>query len=190
MSVKQKIALGSIASVLSVIATMHPGELQTSERGLKHVAQWEQYATQTYLDSIGVPTIGLGATRWLDGKPPKPGQTADKFQAASLYVRDITVAEDCVRDRMQGNSMPQSVFDASVSLVHNTGCAGATYNRKTKKKTNIRLQAEAGNWAQVCYRMGDFIYAGGKVSNGLKNRRAGDQALCIEDLSNVSLSRY
>ena len=121
MSVKQKIAIGSIASVLSVIATMHPGELQTSERGLKHIAQWEQYATRTYLDSIGVPTIGLGATRWLDGKPPKPGQTADKFQAASLYVRDITVAEDCVRDRMQGNSMPQSVFDASVSLVHNTG---------------------------------------------------------------------
>lgn len=190
MSVKQKVALGSIASVLAVISTLHPNELQTSERGLKHIAQWEQYGTRTYLDSIGVPTIGLGATRWLDGKPPKPGQEADKFQAAQLFIRDIKVAEKCVMERLDGKYMPQSVWDASVSLIHNTGCAGATYNRKTKSKTNLRLQAEAHNWAKVCYRMGDFIYAGGKVSKGLVNRRTSDQKLCIEDLPNVSIARY
>lgn len=189
MSVKQKVALGSIASVLAVISTLHPNELQTSDRGLKHIAQWEQYATRTYLDSVGVPTIGLGATIWLDGKRPKAGQEADKFQAAQLFIRDIKVAEKCVLDRLDGKYMPQSVFDATVSLIHNTGCAGATYNKKRKGKTNLRLQAEAHNWSQVCYRMGDFIYAGGKVSPGLKNRRAGDQALCIEDLPNVSITR-
>lgn len=182
MSVKQKVALGSIAAVLSVISTMYPNELKTSERGLQHIAQWEQYGTRTYLDSIGVPTIGLGATRWLDGKPPKPGQTADKFEAAQLYIRDVKVAEKCVMERLDGALMPQSVFDASVSLIHNTGCAGATYNRKRNAKTNLRLQAEAGNWKQVCYRMGDFIYAGGVVSKGLVNRRAADQKLCLEDL--------
>lgn len=189
MSIKQKIALGSIASVLSIIATVYPNELKTSDRGLQHIAQWEQYATRTYLDSVGVPTIGLGATMWLDGKRPKQGQEATDFQAAQLFIRDIKVAEKCVLERLDGAAMPQSVFDASVSLIHNTGCAGATYNPKRKAKTNLRLQAEAHNWSQVCYRMGDFIYAGGRVSKGLVNRRTADQRLCLEDLPNVSLNR-
>lgn len=189
MGIKQRVALGSVAAVLSVISTLYPNELKTSQRGLEHIAQWEQYGTRTYLDSVGVPTIGLGATRWFDGKAPVTGQKADEFQAAQLFIRDIKVAEKCVIDRLDGEFMPQSVFDASVSLIHNTGCAGATYNPKRKSKTNLRLQAEAHNWSQVCYRMGDFIYAGGSISPGLKNRRAGDQALCIEDLPNVSLSR-
>lgn len=182
MGMKQRLAYCSIGAVLSIIATVYPNELKTSERGLAHIAKWEQCVSCTYKDHIGVSTIGMGATRDFNGKAPQPGRKLSDDEVARLFIRDIKSAERCVLERMDGAAMPQSVFDASVSLIHNTGCAGATYNSKRKAKTNLRLQAEAHNWKQVCYRMGDFIYAGGVVSKGLVNRRADDQKLCLEDL--------
>lgn len=182
MSIKHRLAYCSIASVLGIIATEYKGEMQTSAEGLAHIAKWEQCVSCTYKDHVGVPTLGMGSTRDFNGKPPVMGRKATDDEVARLYMRDVKEAEQCVNKRMGGRNMPQSVFDASVSIVYNVGCAGTTWNNKRKAQTNIRLAANAGDWSQVCYHMGGFIYAGGKVSNGLKNRRAGDQALCIKDL--------
>lgn len=182
MSIKQRLAYCSIATVLGVIATQYPNELHTSQEGLAHIAKWEQCVSCTYKDHIGVSTIGLGATKDFDGKAPVPGRKLSDDEVARLFMRDIKVAEKCVIDKLNGRWMPQSVFDASVSLIHNTGCPNATYNRKAQRYTQLRFQAEAYNWNQVCYRMGDFIYAGGQKSTGLINRRTDDQRLCLKDL--------
>ena len=182
MTVKQQVAYGSIAAVLTLIATAYPTELKTSAEGLEHIAQWEKFATSTYLDHVGVPTIGVGSTRWFDGKAPKRSQTASVDEAARLFIRDIKEAEQCVRGRMQGDKMPQKVFDAAVSLVYNVGCSGVTWNVKANRMTNIRLQANAYNWTKVCYHLGDFVYSGGKRTQGLVNRRTAEQAYCLSGL--------
>lgn len=179
---KKKLLTCSVGAILGLIASFHPGELKTSQRGLEHIANWEACIYCTYKDSVGVDTIGLGATRWLDGKTPAPGQVATDRQVAELYVRDIKVNEQCVKDRLNGNKMPQSVFDASVSMVHNNGCSGTTWNPRTQKMTQLRANALAGNWVGVCDRMMDFVNAGGKFSKGVYNRRFADRALCMEDL--------
>lgn len=184
-TIRKSLVYCSITAVLGLLTTVYPNELHTSQEGLKHIASFEQCVSCTYQDHVGVSTIGIGSTRSFDGKPPKPGETLTNEQVAILFGRDIEQAENCVMSKMNGSNMPQSVFDASVSLVYNVGCAGTTWNAKYQRPTNIARQAQARNWPQVCYYMGDFIYADGQVSNGLKNRRAGDQALCLKDIGNV-----
>ena len=179
---KKKLITCSVGAVLALVATLFPGELKTSKRGQEHIAKWEACIACTYKDSVGVDTIGLGATRWVDGKAPAPGQVATNAQIAQLFMRDLKVNEQCVIDRMNGRKMPQSVFDASVSMVHNLGCSGATWNAKTQKPTQMRTNALSGDWQGTCDRMMDFTYAGGKKSPGLVNRRTADRNLCIEDL--------
>lgn len=182
MGVKQRIIACSVGAVVALVGALFPGELKTSKRGQTHIANWEACIRCTYQDSVGVNTIGLGATRGLDGKAPAQGQVITDAQVAELFVRDLKVNEKCVMERMNGARMPQSVFDASVSLVHNVGCAGATWNAKKQTKTVIRLYAEKGNWPAVCDAMTQFVFAGGKKLPGLVNRRNGDKALCMEDL--------
>lgn len=184
-TIRKSLVYCSITAVLGLVTTVYPNKLHTSPEGLRHIANFEQCVSCTYQDHIGKSTIGIGSTTSFDGRAPKPGESLSNEQVALLFARDISVAENCVMSKMNGEHMPQSVFDASVSLVYNVGCAGTTWNAKYKRPTNIALQAQARNWPQVCYYMGDFIYAGGKVSNGLKNRRAGDQALCLKDIGNV-----
>ncbi|AZF88109.1 endolysin [Pectobacterium phage Arno160] len=182
MAVRQAILYGSIAAVLSTVAVNYPGELATSPEGLENIAQWEKYATRTYLDGVGVPTIGVGSTRWFDGRAPRSSQTASVDEAARLFIRDVKEAEKCVKERMSGNLMPQKVFDSAVSLVYNVGCSGVTWNPKYNRQTNIRLQANAYNWTKVCYHLGDFIYSGGKRTQGLVNRRTAEQAYCLRGI--------
>lgn len=182
MSLKKKLITCSVGAVLGLVATLFPGQLKTSQRGQEHIAKWEACIKCTYKDSVGVSTIGLGATKWTDGKAPAQGQVATDAQVAELFVRDLKVNEKCVIDRMNGNKMPQSVFDASVSLVHNVGCNGATWNAKAKRKTVIRVYAEKENWPAVCDAMMQFTFAGGKQLPGLVNRRSADRTLCREGL--------
>lgn len=185
-TIRKSLVYCSITAVLGLLTTVYPNKLHTSKEGLRHIASFEQCVSCTYKDHVGVSTIGIGSTRSFDGRSPKPDERLTDEQVALLFGRDIEQAENCVMDKMNGAHMPQSVFDASVSLVYNVGCQGTTWNSKYKRPTNIALQAKARNWPQVCYYMGDFIYAGGKVSNGLKNRRAGDQAICLKDIGNVN----
>lgn len=184
-TIRKTLVYCSLTAVLGLLTTVYPNKLKTSPEGLAYIGGFEKCVSCTYQDHVGVSTIGIGSTRSFDGKPPKPGEQLTNEQVAILFGRDIEQAEQCVMTKLNGEYMPQSVFDASVSLVYNVGCAGTTWNSKAKRKTNIAMQAQARNWSQVCYYMGDFIYAGGKVSPGLKNRRAGDQALCLKDIGNV-----
>lgn len=183
MSVKKKLVACSVGAVLGLVATLFPGQLKTSPKGQAHIAKWEQCVSCTYKDSVGVSTIGLGATKDLNGKPPVEGRKLTDAEVAKLFVRDLRVNEKCVMERMNGANMPQSVFDATVSLVHNVGCAGTTWNSKTQRKTAIRVYAEKGNWPSLCDAMMQFTFAGGKQLPGLVNRRNGDRTLCREGIN-------
>lgn len=181
-TIKKTLVFCSVSAVLGLLTTVYPNDLKTSPEGLKHIASFEKCVSCTYEDAVQKKTIGIGSTTSFDGRAPKDGERLTEAQIALLFGRDIEKAEQCVMSRMNGEYMPQSVFDASVSLVYNVGCQGTTWNAKYKRNTNIALQAKARNWQQVCYYMGDFVYGGGKKIPGLVNRRTGDQALCLKDL--------
>lgn len=178
-TVRQSMIYCSVAAVLGIVATVYPNDLEVSPDGLKLIAGYENCVSTAYKDHIGKCTIGVGTTRDINGKPIKMGTKVTDQEAAKLFVRDVKEAEQCVFQYMNGAKMPQPVLDATVSLVYNNGCYGTRWNRKTNKPTYIQRYAVAGDWYNVCYRLGDFINAGGKPSQGLINRRAAEQKHCL-----------
>ncbi|QOC54333.1 lysozyme [Aeromonas phage Atoyac14] len=174
MSIKQKLVYCSVAAVLGTVATLHPGELRTSQDGLKLLAGYESCVRSSYTDTVGVPTCGIGHTKGV-----RMGMLASDATIAQWFVEDVLEAESCVNRYFGGQSMPQPVFDSVVSLVFNVGCYGTRWNSKRSAPTSIARYAVAGDWWGVCEHIADFRYAGGKVSPGLENRRREEQKHCI-----------
>lgn len=179
MAIKKRLVACSSAIVLGLVAKFYPQELSTSRQGQEFIAKWEACISCTYTDIVGVKTNGLGATRGLDGKPFKEGQTLSDKEVAQLFVRDLKVNEKCVNDKLNGSKMPQQVFDMAVSLVHNNGCAGVTWNKRANRPTMFAQYMQAGQWASGCNRFMDFVNAGGKPSQGLINRRTEEKWICL-----------
>lgn len=182
MSIRQTLTYCSTGAILTLLATVYPTELKTSQKGLELIAEYEACVSCTYKDQVGVTTVGIGSTRDINGKPFKIGSKLSNDTIAQLFIRDVKSSEKCVQEHFNGNAMPQSVFDSTVSLVYNTGCYGARYNTKAKRPTAIARYATSGDWSSVCYRLSDFRYAGGVVNKGLENRRAKEQTHCVKDL--------
>lgn len=178
-TVKQGIIYCSVAAVLGIVATVYPNDLEVSPEGLKLIAGYENCTTNAYKDTVGVCTMGLGTTRDFDGKPVTLGSKVTDQEAAALFVRDVKEAEQCVFKYLNGAKMPQPVLDSVVSLVYNNGCYGTRWNAKANRPTFITRYSVSEDWEGVCYRIGDFINAGGKPSNGLINRRKAEQQHCI-----------
>ena len=172
----------SVPVIVGMVIALKP-TLHTSEAGLLHIAKQEGCVKCRYADASGYATVGIGHRTAVEG----PVSLSDE-EVAQLYASDVQKAESCIIAHLDGHYMPQSVFDASVSLVFNTGCSGALINPKTHKPTSYARAAQSGNWESTCYYLGDFIYSNGQPI--LRNRRAADQSLCIQDLSSDRLTDY
>lgn len=179
MAIKKRLVACSSAAVLGLVATLFPQELTTSKKGQEFISKWEACISCTYTDIVGVKTNGLGATRGLDGKPFKEWQTLTDKEVATLFVRDLKINEKCVNDKLNGSKMPQQVFDMAVSLVHNNGCSGVTWNNRANRPTQLATYMQQGQWAMGCNRFMDFVNAGGKPSQGLINRRTEEKQICL-----------
>lgn len=150
-----------------------------SKEGLERIVKSEGCMYCSYRDSVGVLTAGVGATRGLDGKRFREPVSLSDHDVALLLHRDIGLAEQCVTDKMNGWAMPQTVYDSMVDLVFNVGCAGSTYNEKRKAPTSITSLSIRGEWSGACAHLTDFVWAGGKRSAGLVNRRTDQKAYCL-----------
>ena len=177
---KQTLTYCSIAAVIGLLTAVYPNEFRTSKEGLELIANYEGCVSNTYKDTIGKCTVGIGSTRGFDGKPLVGHEKMTTDEVARLFMRDVKEAEQCVFDNFNGDKMPQPVLDSVVSLVYNTGCYGARWNQKAKRPTQIALFAAVGDWNMVCYHIADFRFAGGTVSKGLENRRKKEQARCLQ----------
>lgn len=173
-AVKQGIIGCSVAAVLGLVAQLYPNSLQTSPDGLKLLADYEDCTLNSYKDHVGVPTIGIGSTTCV-----RMGDTITLEEVAERFVQDVSKAEQCVIRYFNGENLPQPVFDSVTSLVYNVGCYGARWNHKQDRPTFINRYAVSGDWEKTCYRLGDFIYAGGQKSQGLINRRTKEQRHCL-----------
>lgn len=160
----------------------HDGPRQISRDGLERIVRSEGCMYCSYKDSVGVWTAGVGATRGPDGKRLSGPVELSDAEIAMLLRRDIRVSEQCVSDKMSGWEMPQSVYDSMVDLVFNVGCRNATYNTKRKAPTSITTLSLRGEWAGACGHLTDFVWAGGKRSAGLENRRTDQKAYCLSGL--------
>jgi lysozyme len=90
--------------------------MKTSDCGLDALAQREGRRKKAYLDTKGIPTIGVGHT----GPEVYIGLAWTDQQIDDALRDDVQEAEDCI-NRYVTVSLTQNQFDALVSFVFNIG---------------------------------------------------------------------
>ena len=141
--------------------------MHTSENGLRLIESFEGFVPHQYNDGTGVMTIGYGTT------------SADVSPLPTFLTH--TEAEKLLREKLAhkyepavislGVPLNQNQFDALVSLAYNCGPGAMQWQ--------IGRELRAHNYpaAADCFRR--YVYAGGRVLQGLVNRRAAERALFL-----------
>lgn len=145
--------------------------MQTSEKGIALIKQFEGCKLTAYQDSVGVWTIGYGWTQPVDGKPIRAGMTIKQETAERLLKTGLVSYESDV-SRLVKVGLTQGQFDALVSFTYNLGA------RSLSTSTLLR-KLNAGDYAGAADEFMRWNKAGGKVMNGLTRRREAERALFL-----------
>ena len=145
--------------------------MQTSEKGIALIKEFEGCKLTAYQDSVGVWTIGYGWTQPVDGKPIRAGMTIKQETAERLLKTGLVSYESDV-SRLVKVGLTQGQFDALVSFTYNLGA------RSLSTSTLLR-KLNAGDYAGAANEFLRWNKAGGKVLNGLTRRREAERALFL-----------
>ena len=145
--------------------------MKLGSKGLELIKSFEGFYSKPYLDPIGIPTIGYGATYYPNGKKvTMKDKPLTEKEASDLLKQMMTTYENDVK-RLVKRELNQNQFDALVSFTYNLG--GANLGKSTLlKKVNANpcdktIKDEFLKWNK----------AGGKVLNGLTRRRNAEAEL-------------
>lgn len=140
--------------------------LGLSAAALVGIATFEGYSPTTYLDIVGVPTIGFGTTGGV-----KPGDKTDPVKALQRKLSDVQQFEGAIKQCVKV-PLHQYEYDAYLSLAYNIG-SGAFCSSTLVKKLNQQ------DYAGACQQILRWDRAGGKVVRGLSIRREKEYRTCI-----------
>lgn len=119
--------------------------MQISEKGLVELAGHEGICLSKYKDSVGVWTIGVGATR--SEIPDIASWPLDKTitlpEALDLFKRSIKKYENAINVNLL-RRIPQTSFDALVSWCYNVGTGWV-------RKSTVMKRINAGEYGQPLY---------------------------------------
>lgn len=138
--------------------------MKASNSAIELIKRFEGYRFKSYICAGGKCTIGYGHT-----KDVKPSQTITHDQANQYLINDIKEAEEALSDLVKVK-LNQNQFDSLISFIFNVG-AGAFSSSTLLKKLN------ANDLKSISKEMKKWIYAGGKVCDGLKKRREAEALL-------------
>ncbi len=146
--------------------------MKTSENGKNLIKKYEGLRLSLYKDSAGTSTIGYGHTG--KGLP----KTISEAKANEYLDEDIKNAEAKVKKYKYDYT--QNQFDALVSFAFNIG------NIDQLTANGTRTLSDVGE------KMLLYIYAGGVVSQGLKNRRESENRLfnLDDETSDNKIKKY
>lgn len=138
---------------------------------LTFVSTWEGIVPRVYRDPVGILTACMGHT----GPELRMGQVFTPQQCADIgaddLVRHARAVQDCV-----DVPLSEGELAAYVSFAFNAGAdafCSSTLVRKLNADDHRGACAELTRWNR----------AGGRVVQGLTNRRAAERALCERDLA-------
>ena len=153
--------------------------MQMSQHGIGLLTQWEGCELKVYNDAAGLPTIGVGhlltKSELMSGKINIGGvmvKYADGItqqQAEQLLAQDLGPTEAAVNGGVKV-PLSQNQFDALTSFTFNVGVGAFTGS------TLLRLLNQ-GQYAQVPEQLMRWTRAGGRVVQGLVNRRQNEVKL-------------
>lgn len=145
--------------------------MKISKIGIELIKKYEGFATFPYLCPAGVPTIGYGATYYLDGSRVTMNDEAISEGEAEdlLYQMVVKYAEGV--NRYVTSDINQNQFDALVSFAYNLGL-GALKSSTLLKRVNADPCDE-----DIEYQFSRWNKAGGEVLRGLTKRRKDESDL-------------
>src|SRR5690606_19343939 len=145
--------------------------MKTSNKGLELIKEFEGFRSKPYLDAVGVPTIGYGATYYPDGKKvTMKDKPISEELATELLVEMVEDFEKGVEKTIK-KTLNQNQFDALVSFSYNLG-NGALASSTLAKRVNANpcdpdIKNQFMRW----------VNAGGKKLPGLVRRREAEAKL-------------
>lgn len=110
--------------------------MQISPNGISKLKSEEGEKLTGYKDSRGIPTIGVGHTGTVDGKPVAVGMVITKEKSTELLLSDLKWVEKSISDNVKV-PLSQNQYDALCSLIFNIGASafsGSTVLRKLNAK--------------------------------------------------------
>ena len=139
--------------------------MKLDDKGYKLITKFEGLSLKPYLDSIKVPTIGYGNTYYTDGKRVTLLDKEITKEVAFDMFKEIANRFGKRVDELVTSNINQNQYNSLVSFAYNVGTgnfASSTLLKKVNKNPNdLTIKAEFLRWNK----------AGGKVINGLTNRR-------------------
>lgn len=130
------------------------------------IKAFEGIRNQTYFDSAGVPTIGIGTTKYSNGDPVMPGdELTDDEAEAELFHHIRNEVEPVMNLHFENIPLQPNQRDALASFLYNLG--GDASKWPSLKKAIEKQQSDekiADQWMR-------YTKAGGKVLLGLHRRR-------------------
>ncbi len=143
-----------------------------NQAGLDLIKKWEGFRSNAYRDAVGIWTIGYGHTSMAG--PPKvtPGLKITRAEGEAILARDLAKYEKGVLDAIGSAPVSDNEFAAMVSLCYNIGPGAFGRSRVARYVVEGRKLAAAAAFAA-------WHKAGGKVLQGLVNRRAGEADLFL-----------
>jgi lysozyme len=127
--------------------------------------RFEGLRLQPYLCPAGVPTIGLGSTRYLDGRPVRLTDPAITLEHAYILAR-----EQLRRDYLPAvltlcpGADTEERSAALVDFAYNLGAGNL-------KASTLRRKVNAKDWPGAHRELRKWVRGGGKVLQGLVLRR-------------------
>jgi lysozyme len=134
--------------------------------GLELVKRFEGCSLVAYADPVGVWTIGYGRTSGV-----VPGQTCTQTQAEVWLVEQLQEVANQVQNETDVVLNPNQ-FSALVSFAYNLGITALADSTLMFYVNQRKFDLAANEFSR-------WVYAGGRVLQGLVNRRAAEKALFL-----------
>ena len=170
----RKLAGGSLSQVQVdqinyLVAGFQKVVKTVSTTGINLICSFEGLKLKAYDDGVGVWTIGFGTTIYPNGIKVRKGDTYTEAQAKAYMAHDLKKFESTVNSAV---TVPinQKQFDALVSLTYNIG-TGAF------KESTLLIKLNLSDYKATATQFAVWNKGGGKVMQGLVNRRAVERKL-------------
>lgn len=141
--------------------------MRTSQKGIDFIKEMEGVRLKPYRDVVGILTWGVGHAQQKGETPPveMTEEEADALLADDLLRFELAVSGI-------GADLTQNEFDACVSLAFNIGVGNFT-------KSTLAKLLVAGNQDAAAEQFVRWNKAGGKIVDGLTNRRLKERELFL-----------
>jgi lysozyme len=139
------------------------------------VAPWEGEVRTVYVDPVGIKTVCYGHT----GGYVKEGKTYTGDECLKILADDLVSHNREMRKHIR---VPITIHQeaALTSFCFNVGINAC------RKSTAFKLLNQF-DYAGACAQLKRWVFAGGKVFNGLVNRRGDEYAMCMGTMKGLPL---